>query len=187
MKTRDLPIAWLFFALFPLMCLKAQDRPPEIPSRMQAVSAGGRWYVPAPTFLSVESRQPSDPEIAEYLGKLRRRALTALKQLSFPVVSDREQASLEMTLLEAPHVRFGMFHHQNAPYVYLLIRERSSGQLLYCSYRRLSRIRNESSALLHEWEQAVTKRDVTATGSLEACAEQAMRLVDNKGTGISSP
>ena len=188
MRIRDLrPSALLFFALFPWMCVKAQDRPSEIPSRMQASSPGGAWYTPTPTFLFVESRQPSDPENAEYLERIRRGTLRALNQLSFPVVGDRERATLEMTLLEAPHVRYGMFHYQNAPYVYLLIREHSSGQLLYCSYRRLSRIKNESSALLDDWKHAVETKDVTTSGSLEDCAMQAMRLVKSNEPHVTSP
>ena len=112
---------------------------------------------------------------------MRRRTLKTLNQLSFPVANDRSQATLELTLIEAPHVRYGMFHYQNAPYVYLLIRERSSGQLLYCSYRRLSRIRHEFPALLEDWKHAVEKRDTTASGSLAECAEQSMRPVASNG------
>ena len=178
--------ALLFFSIWLSRCLSAQGRPPEIPSRMQARFSGGDWYTPTPTFLSVESRESSDPEDAESLAGMRRRTLKALNQLSFPVVGDRSQAMLEMTLIEAPHIRYGMFHYQNAPYVYLLVRERSSGQLLYCSYRRLSRIRNESSALLEDWKHAVEKRDTTASGSLAECAEQAMRPVASNEPHVPS-
>ncbi len=179
-------LALLSFSIWPSMCLRAQGRPPEIPSRMQARFSGGGWYTPTPTFLSVESRQSSDPESAESLAELRRRTLKALNQLSFPVAGDRSQATLEMTLIRAPHIRYGMFHYQNAPYVYLLIRERSSGQLLYCSYRRLSRIKNESSALLEEWKHAVEKPDATAYGSLADCAEQAMRPVSSSESHLAT-
>ncbi len=167
--------------------LSAQGRPPEIPSHMQVRSSVGDWYMPQPTFLSVESRQSSDPEKAENLDGIRRRTLKTLKELSFLVVTDQDQASLEMTLIEAPHVRYGMFHYQNEPYVYLLVRKRSSGQLTYCAYQRLSHFRSASSEVLAAWKHAVTKRDLVASGSLADCAEQAMRPVHSIGTAGATP
>ena len=54
---------------------------------MLARSSDGNWYTPKPTFLSVESRESSDPEKAEYLDSILRLALKTLKELSFPVVA----------------------------------------------------------------------------------------------------
>ncbi len=95
--------------------------------------------------------------------------------MSFPVVADREQASLEVSLIIAPQVRYGMFHYQIAPYVYLLVRDAASRQLGYCAYRRLSRITNQTDALLAEWHDATLRRASPTSSSIEDCAEQAMR------------
>jgi hypothetical protein len=153
------------------------QKPPEIPSRMQAWSRAADWQTPRRTFLSVESRRTADPANAGVIEKDYARALQTLRGMAFPVVADRNKADLEVSLIVDPHVRYGMFHYQNAPYVYLLVRERASDQLGYCAYRRLSRISDQTSALLAEWREATVRRDASPSGSLEECAAQAMRPV----------
>lgn len=69
---------------------------------MRARSSVGDWYTPRPTSLSVESREPSDPETAANLDSIRPGTLKVLKELSFPVVTDPEQASLQMTFDQGP-------------------------------------------------------------------------------------
>ena len=157
--------------------LRAQGRPPEIPSSMRASSSAMDWATPKTTVLFVESRQPNDPDTTEDLERIRLRMLKVLRELSFPVTGEREKAQWEVTMLVAPHVRYGMFHYQNAPYVYLLVRERSSGQLTYCAYQRASHFRSATSKLLAGWKDTVKRRDLAFSGSLADCAEQAMRPV----------
>lgn len=76
-----------------------------------------------------------------------------------------------------------MFHYQNAPYVYLLMRERVNGHLTYCAYQRASHFRSTASELLAEWKHAVERRDLAPSGSLAGCAEQAMRPAQSAGKG----
>ncbi len=95
--------------------------------------------------------------------------------MEYPVAADRESADLELSLIVDPHVRYGMYHYQNAPYVYLLVRDRRSGQLGYCAYRRLSRISNQTDKLLAGWREATMRRHALASSLLEDCAAQAMR------------
>jgi hypothetical protein len=154
--------------------LKGQ-KPPEIPSRMQAWSRAVDWQTPRRTFLSIESRQIADPADADDTERDLARAMQTLQGMTFPVVPDRENSDLEVSLIIAPHVRYGMFHYKNAPYVYLLVRDTASRQLGYCAYRRLSRITNQTNALLTEWRETTVRRGAPASGSLEECAAQAMR------------
>ena len=158
--------------------LRAQEKPPEIPSSMRASSSVADWGTPQITFLFVESRQPNDPDTAEDLERIRLRTLKVLSELSFPVTDEKEKSQREVTMLVAPHVRYGMFHYQNAPYVYLLVRERSSGQLTYCAYQRASHFKSATSKLLTDWKDTVKRRDLTPSGSLADCAGQAMRPFD---------
>ena len=95
--------------------------------------------------------------------------------MAFPVVADRDKAELELSLILDPYVRYGMFHYQNAPYVYLLVRDRMSGQLGYCAYRRLGRVSDQTDKLLTDWREATMSQNAPAAGSLEECAAQAMR------------
>ncbi len=142
---------------------------------MQAWSRAVDWQSPRRTFLSVESRQRADPADAGDIERDYARAMQTLHTMAFQVVADREKADLEVSLIIAPHVRFGTFHYQHAPYVYLLVRDTVSRQLRYCAYRRLSRLTNQTDALLTEWRDATARRDAPSYGSLEECAAQAMR------------
>lgn len=151
------------------------QKPPEIPSRMQAWSRAVDWQSPRRTFLSVESRQSADPANADDIERDHARAMQTLHTMAFPVVADRDKADLEVSLIIAPHVRYGMFHYQNAPYIYLLVRDTASRQLGYCAYGRLSRITNQTNALLTEWRETTVRRDAPTSGSLEECAAQTMR------------
>jgi hypothetical protein len=156
---------------------EGQGLPTQLPSHVRATSSDRNWHRPQPTFLSVESRKPGRPEKQEYLNGLREKALKSLRDVSFPVVTDPAKAVLEMTLLVAPDIRYGPFHYQNAPYIYLLVREHSNGRLVYCSYRRLGHFRSASSQVLSEWKSDVAADETSTTDSLADCAAQAMRPV----------
>jgi hypothetical protein len=155
------------------------QKPPEIPSRVQAWSRAVNWQSPRQIVLSVESRQGGDPATPDEIERDRARVMKILHthKMPFAVVADREQAGLEVSLIIAPHVRYGMFHYQNAPYVYLLVRDTASRQLGYCAYRRLSRITNQTNALLTERRDTTVRWDLPTSDSLEECTAQAMMVL----------
>ncbi len=98
-----------------------------------------------------------------------------LSKTRFTVVSGKAAAELSLELIVDPHVRYGMFHYQNAPYVYLTVRKAPAGRLVYCSYQRTSHFRSASQRLLLDFEEYVHHTGTPPRGSMEACAEQAMR------------
>jgi hypothetical protein len=78
-------------------------------------------------------------------------------------------------MIVEPNVRYGLYHYQNAPYVYLLLRRTSDDHLVYCAYQRAGHLFNASERLLANLKDTFRKADLVSDGPLTTCAEQAMR------------
>ncbi len=154
---------------------RTQGIPPEPPKHFQAIAPHYSFSAAKTVTVAVTSRRPENPAAPEYMERLRTRALDIILKVPFSAVSDKASADLRLELIVEPNFRYGMFRYQNAPYVYLLIREPSGGHLVYCAYRRASHFYSVSERLLHDLEHEIKRPGKTPTGSLAACAEQAMR------------
>jgi len=153
----------------------SQNRPPEIPSHFKAVIPNQKFSTGKTVIVTVTSRRPENPDTAEDLEQLRKRVLNTLSKIPFTVVVNQASADLSLEFIIEPNVRYGMFHYQNAPYIYLTLRQPSSGHLVYCAYQRASHFYSASNRLLHDLEHTIHQEGMPSSGSLAACAEQAMR------------
>lgn len=74
----------------------------------------------------------------------------------------------------APLVRYGQYHYQTAPYDYLLLRDNSTGQIIYCAYERLMVFRSASSELLSDFRKMITGQSAPpGPTDIRQCIEQA--------------
>lgn len=152
-----------------------QSVPPEIPQHLEAIAPNQNLASARTINVAVTSRRPQNADSAQDLEHLRKRVLRALSKTRFSVVPEKASAELSLELIVEPNVRYGMFHYQNAPYVYLTVREAPAGRLVYCSYQRAGRFQSASERLLADFEQYVQHTRTPPHGSIQACAEQAMR------------
>lgn len=150
-----------------------QKRPPEIPSHYEAAS--GRDLSLAKTItVTVTSRRSENPDPPEDLERMKKKVLATLPEIPL-TLSIGTSADLSLEMVVEPNVRYGMYHYQNAPYVYLLLRRPSDNHLVYCAYQRAGHFISASDRLLANVKDAFRRSSSTAPGSLAACAEQAMR------------
>ena len=77
-----------------------------------------------------------------------------------------------MQLEFEPNFRYGQFHYQSGPFVFLTLRDLQSGRLVYCAYSRNGRFRDVTRHLVADMDQHV---DTVQSDSLPACAEAALR------------
>lgn len=152
-----------------------QSRSSEIPSHFRAIAPDQNFSSAKTVTVAVTNRRPENPDTPEDLARLRKGVVRVLPEIPFTLASDKTAADFSLELIVEPNVRYGMFHYQNAPYVYLLIRRASSGQLIYCAYQRASHFYSASNRLLHDFEHTVQHGEMLQPESLPACAEQAMR------------
>jgi hypothetical protein len=152
-----------------------QGVPPDLPKHLEAVAPNQNFASAKTITVSVTSRRPENPDTPEDLEHLRRRVLKTLPKTPFTLVPDKASAELSLELIVEPNVRYGMFHYQNAPYVYLTLREAPGGRLIYCAYQRAGHFYSASERLLHDLEHNVQHTGTPPRGSLDACAKQAMR------------
>jgi hypothetical protein len=152
-----------------------QSKPSEIPKNLVALAADQNFSTQKRVWVEATSRRQANPATPEYLVKLRQRAIKSLLKTPLSLAPDKSTAELELELIFEPNVRYGMFHYQNAPYIYLTLREAEHGRLVYCSYHRLERIRNVSNILFEKFERLTRQQEPAPEGSLQDCAEQAMR------------
>jgi len=153
----------------------SQSRPPEIPSRFKAVIPNQNLSSAKTVTVAVTSRRTENPDTPNDMEHLRKRVLNILPKIPFTLVSNQASADLSLELIVEPNVRYGMFHYQNAPYVYLTLREPSNGHLVYCAYQRASHFYSVSDRLLHDLERTIHQDGVPPSGPVAPCAEQAMR------------
>ncbi len=166
----------VMMVLFPTATLGApNNKPPEIPSHLKAVASNHNFSSAKTVTVAVENRRSENPDTYEDLERLRNNVLKIIPKLSYTLASVPPSADLSLDLLIEPNVRYGLFHYQNAPYVYLLLRETNSGDLVYCAYQRASHFFSASERLLDDLEQTSQGRGLPPSGTLTACAEQAMR------------
>lgn len=119
------------------------------------------------------SRRSIDPATPAQLAEVSRNANDALQGSKyFTPASDPAKADLVAELEFEPHFRYGQFHYQNGPFVFLTLRDVQSGRLLYCAYSRNGRFRDVTRHLIAEMDHHIGDAQTT---SLVACAEAAMR------------
>jgi hypothetical protein len=149
--------------------------PPEIPKSVVALASGQSFAATKRISLTVSSRRPENQATPEDLEDFRRRSLKTLPKTPFTLVPDKSTADFDLELIFEPYVRYGMFHYQNAPYLYLTLREAKNGRLVYCSYQRLEHLHSASKILLRRLKSLTHQQTPSAEGSLPDCAAQAMR------------
>lgn len=150
-----------------------QNRPPEIPGHYEAASGNDLFSAKTIT-VAVTSRRSENPDSPEDLERMKKKVLAALPEIPL-TLSLGTSADLSLEMIVEPNVRYGMYHSQNAPYVYLLLRRPSDNHLVYCAYQRAGHFFSASDRLLANVKNAFHRSSPAPRGSLAACAEQAMR------------
>jgi hypothetical protein len=152
-----------------------QRIPPQIPKQLEAIAPNQNFSSAKTISMAVTSRRPQNPGTHEDLERIRRRVLERLPRIPLTLVADKASADLWLEVIVEPNVRYGMFHSQNAPYVYVTLREPSRGRLIYCAYQREGHFFSASENLLRNLESNMRRTTTPPPASLAACAEQAMR------------
>ncbi len=152
-----------------------QNSSHEIPQHLEAAVSDEKLAPSETVEISVTSRRPENPDEPQDLVDLRKRVLKAIWKSGLTVAPDKAGAELSLELIVERNVRYGMFHYQNAPYVYLTLRKNSDGRLVYCAYERAGHFNSASQRLLVRFEKNIQTVSARPSGSLQACAEQAMR------------
>jgi hypothetical protein len=168
-------VACTVLALYTFVRAVPQDVPPQIPKQLEAIATNQNFSSAKTISVTVTSRRPEHPAAPEDLEQIRTRVLKRLPKIPLTLVADKASADLWLEVIVEPNVRYGMFHSQNAPYVYMTLREPSSGHLVYCAYQREGHFFSTSENLLHHLESTMRRTATPPFGSLTACAEQAMR------------
>jgi hypothetical protein len=170
----DLVLASFLIAFTTTSSVPQQNRPPEIPSHYEAAS--GKEFLSAKTItVTVTSRRSEDPDSPEDLERIRKKVLDTLPRIPLTLAPIGTSADLSLEMIVEPNVRYGMYHYQNAPYVYLLLRRPSDDHLVYCAYQRAGHLFSASDHLLANLQGIFHKAALASDGSLAACADQAMR------------
>jgi hypothetical protein len=152
-----------------------QNVPRELPKHLEAVAPNQNFASAKTITVAVTSRRPENPDAPDDLEHLRRLVLKSLPKTPFTLVSDKVAAELSLELVVERNVRYGRFHYQNAPYIYLTLRELPAGRLVYCAYQRAGHFYSATERLLHDLERSLQHHGPAPHGSLHACAEEAMR------------
>ncbi len=168
-------VAYGVLALHTFVRAVPQDRPPQIPKQLEAIAPNQNFASAKTVSVAVTSRRPENPDTREDLERIRRRVLKRLPKIPLTLVADNASADLWLEVIVEPNVRYGMFHSQNAPYVYVTLREPSRGHLVYCAYQREGHFFSTSENLLRNLERNMRRTTTPPSGSITACAEQAMR------------
>jgi len=161
-------------ALHPFVCAVPQA-PPQIPRRLEAIAPNQHFSSAKTVSVTVTSRRREHPAVPEDLEHIRTRILKRLPEIPLTLVADKVSADLWLEVIVEPNVRYGMFHSENAPYIYVTLREPSRGHLVYCAYQREGHFFSTSEGLLHNLERIMRGTAPPPSGSLADCAEQAMR------------
>lgn len=154
---------------------RPQQKAPEIPRHVLGVAEGADLQSSHTVSITASSRRPQDPATRETLEQLQAKVMQALEGTSWTAVPMGDSTQLQLEAVYEPHLRYGEFHSQNAPYIFLLVHEPSSGRLLYCSYERLMHLSSASSALQKELRTAIQNDAPASPDQLAGCAAQAMR------------
>jgi hypothetical protein len=168
-------VACTILALHAFIRAVPQDVPPQIPKQLEAIAPNQNFFSAKTISVTVTSRRLEHPAAPEDLEQIRTRVLKRLPEIPLTLVADKASADLWLEVIVEPHVRYGMFHSQNAPYLYVTLREPSGGHLVYCAYQREGHFFSTSENLLHHLERTMRGTATPPSDSLAACAEQAMR------------
>ncbi|WP_419804704.1 hypothetical protein [Terriglobus sp.] len=153
---------------------QSSGKPAELPKHFAGKAQSANLTAARTVALAVSDRSPSDPDKPEELARFRRKLAAAAQKTPLRVVSPDARPDLLLELVDAPHVRWGMYHYQNDFYAFLLLRERATGRLLYCGYQRAKFLRSASSGMLQEFVNATHGR-VVEVAVLDSCADMAGR------------
>ena len=147
---------------------------PELPHKVSAAAKGSDFTVARSVTVTTANRDDRAPEPVEKRANFRKSAERALQGTVLTVVPTSTPAQLSLQLLMAPSVRYGQYHYQTAPYDYLLLRDNTTGETIYCAYERLMVFRSASSELLSDLRKMV-KGESIAPGprDMRECLEQA--------------
>jgi hypothetical protein len=132
-------VACVVLGLHTFGCAVSRDVPPQIPKQLEAIAPNQNFSSAKSISVAVTSRRAENPDTNADLGRIRRRVLERLPKIPLTVVIDKASADLWLEVIVEPNVRYGMFHSQNSPYVYVTLREPSSGHLVYCVSARGAR------------------------------------------------
>ncbi|MCU1322944.1 MAG: hypothetical protein JWM43_2593 [Acidobacteriaceae bacterium] len=168
-------VACVVVALQTFVYAASQDVPPQIPKQWEAIAPNQNFSSAKTITVAVSSRRTENADTSADLERIRRRVLERLPKIPLTVVTEKASADLWLEIIVEPNVRYGMFHSQNAPYVYVTLREPSGGHLVYCAYQREGHFVDTSENLLRNLESNMRRKAPSPSGSLAACAEQAMR------------
>jgi hypothetical protein len=124
--------------------------------------------------LTVSSRREKSPDSPADLQQIKQRAVKFLTARHFMLVPSENRPSFMLEIIVEPALRYGMFHYQYAPYVYLTVRDVSSGHLVFCAYQRAGHFFSATNRLLQDFAAYVREAGISG-GSIGACAEEAKR------------
>ncbi|MGI4854081.1 MAG: hypothetical protein ACRYF4_08580 [Janthinobacterium lividum] len=170
--------AWLT-AIFGMVC--CQPDPAQIPRGLGEIPQAGISSATGfdvqhggTVSLVVTNRRKDDVEKPQVLEDQRRKVLGFLRGTQLTIVDTAIPSDYILELVDEPHTRWGMYHYQIDFYAFLLLRKRSSGELLYCAYQRAEFFRSATSDLLRRFVTD-TQTHIGQSGNLRECANLAMR------------
>jgi hypothetical protein len=155
-------------------CAQAQNSA-DMPARKSSLAAGTDLSKKRTVTVTVTSRRLIDPENLEILESLKTSVLDALPKTPLVLADKGTSPDVTLELVDEPHERWGTFHSQISPYVFLLLRERASGHLLYCAYRRAGFVHGATSELMNELVALTHGKGAQPDGDIAQCAGEAMR------------
>ncbi len=149
--------------------------PPTMPTHYASVAVGADLAAKRTVAVTVTSRRVTDPENPFILDKLRERVLDALPKTPFTLATQPDSSDLTLEIVDEPHERWGIYHYQVNAYIFLLLRERANGRVLYCAYRRAGFVHSSTSELMDELAKQAQGKAALPDGDVRTCARAALR------------
>jgi hypothetical protein len=165
---------WCVIVLCGAACAWAQE-PPEMPAHKTSLAAGADLTKKRTVKVMVTSRRSMDPDNLEILEKLKATVVAALPKTPLTVAGKGVSADATLEVVDEPHERWGTAHSQVNPYIFLLLRERTTGHLLYCAYRRAGFVHSATDELMNELGALTRGKGPLPDGDIARCAGEAMR------------
>jgi hypothetical protein len=151
------------------------QEPSEMPARKASQATGADLTKKRTVTVMVTSRRAFDPENLDILESLKTKVVAALPKTPLIMAGKGVLADVTLELVDEPHERWGTIYSQINPYVFLLLRERSTGHLLYCAYRRAGFVNSATSELMNELAALTHGKGSRPDGDIARCAGEAMR------------
>ena len=126
-------------------------------------------------FVETVTARPVDPIPPKTLAVVEKRAVEAvLRWGRYRVSPQRNDAELVFRMEVDEHYRYGLYHSQIAPAVFLRVQDRESGKLLYCAWHRAGFFASATERLVKDLEKSVTDGDLAGQPP-EFCGADAAR------------